>query len=250
MSTQHTQARLRAGPNGGYGLGPVNAIFTAESDISGELIASLATSPPNPNVEADARRLAACWNACDGISTEDLEQYYGHQGGVDAALHEASLRDQVNAVAQRDELLAALLKAEAALADIGDADREPGDDIAWCEARAAEALPVVRAAIAKAEGGRRCGMTKDQIIQMAQQCSILGHYDELVGPQWRQDTIRELTRFANLVEAAARADERERVAKLEAAINKLHTAKGRYHTQLAICDLFDLVGLPNERPKK
>ena len=44
--------------------------------------------------------------------------------------------------------LDALKFAEAALADIGDADREPGDDLAWCEARAAEALPRTRAAIA------------------------------------------------------------------------------------------------------
>jgi hypothetical protein len=53
---------------------------------------------------------------------------------------------------QRDELLAALKLAEAGLADIGDADREPGDDLAWCERRAAEPLPIIRAAIAKAEG--------------------------------------------------------------------------------------------------
>lgn len=43
---------------------------------------------------------------------------------------------------------AALVKAEAALADIGDADREPGDDVAWCERRAAEALPALRAILA------------------------------------------------------------------------------------------------------
>ena len=42
----------------------------------------------------------------------------------------------------------ALRIAEAALADIGDADREPGDDVAWCERRAAQALPTVRAALA------------------------------------------------------------------------------------------------------
>ncbi len=42
---------------------------------------------------------------------------------------------------------AALVIAEAALSDIGDADREPGDDLAWCERRAAQALPVVRAAM-------------------------------------------------------------------------------------------------------
>lgn len=45
-------------------------------------------------------------------------------------------------------LRVALREAEAALADIGDADREPGDDLAWCERRAAEALPNVRAALA------------------------------------------------------------------------------------------------------
>ena len=41
----------------------------------------------------------------------------------------------------------AMTKAEAALADIGDADREPGDDVAWCERRAAQALPAIRAAL-------------------------------------------------------------------------------------------------------
>lgn len=41
----------------------------------------------------------------------------------------------------------ALRGAEAALADIGDADRQPGDDLAWCETRAAQALPEVRAAL-------------------------------------------------------------------------------------------------------
>lgn len=38
--------------------------------------------------------------------------------------------------------------------------------------------------------------------------------------------------------------------QLRAAVHKFHAAKGRYHTQLAVCDLFDLCGLPNERPKK
>jgi hypothetical protein len=48
------------------------------------------------------------------------------------------------------EMRHALVKAEAALADIGDAEREPGDDLAWCEKRAAQALPVVRAALGAA----------------------------------------------------------------------------------------------------
>jgi hypothetical protein len=46
------------------------------------------------------------------------------------------------------KLRASLREAEAALADIGDADREPGDDLAWCERRAASALPNVRATLA------------------------------------------------------------------------------------------------------
>lgn len=46
------------------------------------------------------------------------------------------------------DVIRALVKAEAALADIGDAEREPGDDLAWCERRAAETLPVVREALA------------------------------------------------------------------------------------------------------
>lgn len=48
------------------------------------------------------------------------------------------------------ELEEALKLAEAGLADIGDADREPGDDLAWCERRAAEPLPRIRAALSKA----------------------------------------------------------------------------------------------------
>ena len=46
------------------------------------------------------------------------------------------------------DLRAALVLAEAALSDIGDADREPSDDLAWCEARAAKDLPAIRAALA------------------------------------------------------------------------------------------------------
>lgn len=56
---------------------------------------------------ADARRLVACWNACQGISTEDLDLHY-NAGGLDAALDEASLRSQVAVTQQRDALLSAL----------------------------------------------------------------------------------------------------------------------------------------------
>lgn len=38
--------------------------------------------------------------------------------------------------------------------------------------------------------------------------------------------------------------------QLRKAVSRLHTARGRFHTQLAACDLFDLLGLKNERPTK
>ena len=37
---------------------------------------------------------------------------------------------------------------------------------------------------------------------------------------------------------------------LRTLIVKLHAAKGRYHSQQSACDLFDAVGLKNERPVK
>jgi len=59
-------------------------------------------------------------------------------------LEKACASSYSHALHDREELLAALVYAEAALSDIGDADREPGDDLAWCENRAAQALPRIR----------------------------------------------------------------------------------------------------------
>jgi len=56
-----------------------------------------------------------------------------------------------HAIDERDALLSCLAYAEAALSDIGDAEREPGDDLEWCEYRAAQTLPRVRALL-KAHG--------------------------------------------------------------------------------------------------
>lgn len=60
---------------------------------------------------ARARRTVATWNACKSVSTEDLERYYETGAGIDKALEEAGLRDNLKAVQQRDQLLAALAKA-------------------------------------------------------------------------------------------------------------------------------------------
>jgi hypothetical protein len=57
--SKHTPGPWRAGPNGGWGLGPINAVFTAESDLYGDLLASLQTVPVSPHMEANARLMAA-----------------------------------------------------------------------------------------------------------------------------------------------------------------------------------------------
>ncbi len=49
---------------------------------------------------------------------------------------------------------------------------------------------------------------------------------------------------SHLIEVQAK-----RIKELEMAIAKTHTAKGRYHSQIAMCDLYDLVGIPSVRPE-
>lgn len=83
-----------------------------------------------PSADENARRLAACWNACDGIDTEHLERH----GLPDFAQKISGL------VAQRDEMLEALNGILIRVAD----DEDYGPD---------HAVTVARAAIAKATGG-------------------------------------------------------------------------------------------------
>jgi hypothetical protein len=81
--------------------------------------------------EANARRLVACWNACEGISTEALERLVNT---IDRAY--------VSLQAQRDKLLAALevmLRNYTAVHDIGDVEMQP-------------AIYQARAAIAEVKG--------------------------------------------------------------------------------------------------
>jgi hypothetical protein len=73
------------------------------------------------------------------------------------------------------QALEALMIAEAALADIGDADRELSDDVAWCEERAARALAApraaitaLRAALAQPEPRNQCGET----CERAKLCAV------------------------------------------------------------------------------
>jgi hypothetical protein len=85
-----------------------------------------------PRTDAELKRVA---DQLDG--GEDNAAYVMSQFGAHACMLEREV----------ERLRTALKLAEAALSDIGDADRESGDDVAWCERRAAEPLSIVRSAL-------------------------------------------------------------------------------------------------------
>lgn len=62
MSAQHTPGRLVV--RGGYSIYTAGLTPVADTCI---------TNSETANAEANARRLAACWNACDGMETDLLE---------------------------------------------------------------------------------------------------------------------------------------------------------------------------------
>lgn len=94
MSAGHTPGSIR---------------YDFEPGYCGELIASngtcIATFCDEPS-EEDARRLVACWNACEGISTDNLE--------ANLPVKELATRYNAN-LRQRDELLEALKLADCLL---------------------------------------------------------------------------------------------------------------------------------------
>lgn len=103
MKAQHTPGPWRARPNGGYGQGPINAVFTAESELCGGLLASLDTEPTNPNMEADARLIAAAPELLDA-----LEKLLG--------LFDSGIRSEYEGTSMLETLLAEGDFARAAIA--------------------------------------------------------------------------------------------------------------------------------------
>ena len=137
MSAQHTQRRVKV-----------------QHPDAGERGLEVAFEPGLERLcaditEANARRLVACWNACEGIPTEALEAYPAITGNGIKAIRAVE--------AQRDELLEALRMVMACAGDISAAPDgllemalDDGDEETR---RQANAFLVARAAIAKVEGG-------------------------------------------------------------------------------------------------
>lgn len=140
MSEQHTQGRLMAQVES-YAIadtGDYDANFNIRAEGNLELLATVCGCDDD---EANARRLVACWNACDGISTEALERL----GTIDRARVELDVI-RVQAITQRDELLEALGKI--ADGDLGEI-RFHANYAAMIE----RTQSIASEAIAKVEGG-------------------------------------------------------------------------------------------------
>lgn len=147
--TQHTPGRLFVTESQEH-WGRVNCHITAEVDQA--MIGSIWVNSTEQN-RADARRLVACWNACEGIQTELLEQYYSDRDGLDAALDQASLRKHATAVQQRDELLEALKGAVSALDALIEKVDRTGINRSSQFYNALDQIDNAEATIAKVEGG-------------------------------------------------------------------------------------------------
>jgi hypothetical protein len=94
MNAQHTQGRASLDTKGiGIDLPNHIPIDIGQHAAAAQVVWKMEDYERSPHCEETARRLVACWNACEGVETEVLESY-------PAPLSE--LR------AQRDELLEAL----------------------------------------------------------------------------------------------------------------------------------------------
>ena len=127
MSAKHTRGRMV--------VNPIQLDQIATADASKGIAHVTHFGHSVDTVIANARRLAACWNACNGVSTEHLE---------DDAVRKL-IQDRDLLLAQRDELLEALQDYD---------DAFTGFDPSSKESRHRMRLAVIkaRAAIAKAIG--------------------------------------------------------------------------------------------------
>lgn len=128
MSENHTKGRLVLGPHGAIRGGPVIRFMNGSAQEQVAMTTGAVWMGPGEHV-ANARRLVACWNACDGIPTDALEK-----GRLSRDAFEAEESRADKAEAERDALLDVLKRCREMV-------NHP------------DAVAVVDAAIAKAEGG-------------------------------------------------------------------------------------------------
>ena len=108
--------------------------------VGDQYVGFISDSDLRTDWNANSERIAACWNACQGIDTADLKS------GSVSIIHKLHDEAAKRVLAQRDELLAALNLLKEA--DFG-ANVKTAEDERHMDSVAAFA----RAAIAKVEGG-------------------------------------------------------------------------------------------------
>lgn len=93
MSAHHTQGAVRAVGTDVDAV--VDGVTTTIADCLNH------ASIGRMDGEANARRIAACWNACDGVETELLEQHPAPFSAL-RAQHDALLKALTDLVANQD----------------------------------------------------------------------------------------------------------------------------------------------------
>jgi hypothetical protein len=142
MSAQHTQGRLEVHAHT-YAIadtGDYDSVFEIW-DNNGKAIAWFGGTDSD---EANARRIVACWNACEGIRTEALE----HR----AHLLKAHDDELATLTTQRDKLLAALIEAREALQMANETPNGPITGTIWMWHRPETLFDFIDAAIAEVKG--------------------------------------------------------------------------------------------------
>ena len=137
MIAQHTPGRLTVRENG-------DANSYAIMDDAGQwLLHMLHNGRQTPPTQSEnLRRLAACWNYCEGLDTEGMERSVEMKRPANVFIDE-SIKKELDLLAQRDALLEALRPfSEATLTDAGHIIGLMRED-----------FERARAAIAKATGG-------------------------------------------------------------------------------------------------
>ena len=139
MSAQHTQGKLK-----------VVSTYAIPEIRDQEDHFVFAAGSASPQSFVNARRLAACWNACEGLPTEKLEISPIFDVAMEAKRYLASVEKQ------RDELLEALREMAERIEDhpAYEALTEEEEDLTGGDTAELSYLARVgRTAIAKAEGG-------------------------------------------------------------------------------------------------
>jgi hypothetical protein len=138
MSEQHTPGLL-------IPHDPTYALHAIRCE-KGRIVADVGYSGTKERDITNARRLAACWNACDLMPTEDVERLADiGQGVMNLVVTAADLKaERDQARTQRDQLLDALkaLLSEHAVPSSGCKDR-PAYEQARAAIAACEPTPVV-----------------------------------------------------------------------------------------------------------